>query len=718
MGDKVYYAHSTSNLTKTDWQTLAEHSENVSSLAAKFANDFNAASLGYYAGILHDIGKYSKNFQERLCGSTSPVDHSTAGAREVQNFCNTGLSRLLEYVIAGHHTGLQNYGNCEEGLAARLVKESSKDYFSYSDDLKIKKSVDQCLKLKFDKDYIGFGVEFFTRMLFSCLVDADFIDTEKFYTPNKTSLRGKYSDISTLYEIFNSFMGEKLKNVPFNDLNKTRSKIYSDCIQKSLSEQGVFSLTVPTGGGKTLSSMAFALSHMKKHRLKRVFYVIPYTSIIEQNAGIFKNIFGEENVLEHHSNFNVYNSKKTYSNTCAQKLSLASENWDIPIIVTTNVQFFESLFAEKPSKCRKLHNIANSVIILDEAQMLPTGYLKPCIAALSELVANYGCTVLFCTATQPSLGSLLTHNMSSVNIVDPVLVQSSVFKRVKIDYINEVNDTVLSEAIKKDTSCLCIVNTRLHANDLYSLVQSNASYYHLSARMCPNHRREKLAEIKDKLSKGLPCKVISTQLIEAGVDVDFPVVYRELSGIDSICQAAGRCNREGKLSAGSVKVFKSPIKKFTAAGWVQRTAEIGEMILKTYSDPTSVEAINAYFKKLHMYESLDQKEILKLCEYGAARFEFKFEDISNSFKLIENDMYPIVIPYDAEAIGIIEKLTASEKSLNFIRQLQGYTVTVYEKEFKQMLSKNVIKLVSDKFYILCELNKNYSSDTGLKLSDE
>ncbi|MFA6887533.1 MAG: hypothetical protein WCQ65_11275, partial [Fermentimonas sp.] len=295
---------------------------------------------------------------------------------------------------------------------------------------------------------------------------------------------------------------------------------------------------------------------------------------------------------------------------------------------------------------------------------------------------------------------------------------SSVFKRVKIDYINEVNDTVLSEAIKKDTSCLCIVNTRLHANDLYSLVQSNASYYHLSARMCPNHRREKLAEIKDKLSKGLPCKVISTQLIEAGVDVDFPVVYRELSGIDSICQAAGRCNREGKLSAGSVKVFKSPIKKFTAAGWVQRTAEIGEMILKTYSDPTSVEAINAYFKKLHMYESLDQKEILKLCEYGAARFEFKFEDISNSFKLIENDMYPIVIPYDAEAIGIIEKLTVSEKPLNFTRQLQGYTVTVYEKEFKQMLSKNVIKLVSDKFYILCELNKNYSSDTGLKLSDE
>jgi len=547
----MYYAHSTFNKSQQDWHLLNSHLHEVAKQAADFAEEFNARSMGFTSGLYHDIGKYSKEFQAKLRGENlQTVDHSTAGALALQDVCKPHIAKLLAYTVAGHHTGLQNYGNVETGLASRLFSKSLPDYSAYKTDINTDIEENHAVNLHFDNSHSGFSASFYTRMLYSCLVDADYLDTEKFYSEKKALLRNYTTSISDLYDKLCVHMQEKLKKVDNSSLNTLRSSVYFDCLKAADLPNKMFSLTVPTGGGKTLSSMAFALAHAKKNNMRRVIYVIPYTSIIEQTADVFRSIFGYNNVLEHHSNYDF--SRNMLNDAAISSVQLASENWDLPIVVTTNIQFFESLFANKPSKCRKLHNLANSVIILDEVQMLPTGYIKPSTAALSELVRNYGCSVVLCTATQPSLNKFTTHGLDIKEIVgNPAGLYTSL-KRVKVTYSGEVTVDDLLQRLNKEESYLCIVNTRSLASVLYRKIGSISGNYHLSARMCPAHRREKLNEIKRRLLAGLPCKIISTQLIEAGVDIDLPVVFRELSGIDSICQAAGRCNREGKQTIGNV----------------------------------------------------------------------------------------------------------------------------------------------------------------------
>ncbi len=712
----MFYAHSTKNTDKSDWQLLHDHLKNVATISQEFAHDFNAGELAYTSGLLHDLGKYSPEFQRRLEGTAIHVDHSTAGALEAGKLFQKTYSLLFAYSISGHHGGLLNYGSSESGLCERLLKPDLPDYSFYRQEIVIPDQRMFHINLKSFPSKAGFSISFFTRMLYSCLVDADSLDTEKFSSPEKSSLRERYESFEILGKKFEAYMREKNSGAGDSPINRERKKIFNWCVDAGLLAPSIFTLTVPTGGGKTLSSMAFALEHLKKNNLNRIFYIIPYTSIIEQNAKVFRDIFGSRNVLEHHSNFDPATVKSETGDPVSESLTLATENWDMPVVVTTNVQFFESLFSNKRSRCRKLHNLAKSVIILDEAQMLPTGYLLPCLAALSELVRNYGTTVIICTATQPKLGDFLDESLRPQEIMQSPANLYETFRRVQVTNLGPLSDAELSGLLKEHPRVLCIVNTRNHARKLFDALQDSGNYFHLSARMCPVHRREKIAEIKTLLKEGKDCRVISTQLIEAGVDIDFPVVYRTMTGIDSIAQAAGRCNREGKLPSGEVFVFKSTESYGKATSWQNLVAEVGEMALDGSDDPLSLSTVADYFKRLYHYKEdggLDEKKILPLLEERSQELAFPFEDIANAFRIIEEGTKDVIIPYDENARSKIAELHSAEFPWNYIRELQGYTVSIYPNEFRELERRDAVEIVDDRFYILksCE---DYSDETGLE----
>jgi len=711
----MFYAHTTERPDKSDWQPLITHLTRVADLSASFASDFHAQDLAYIAGILHDIGKYSDKFQRRLEGSPIRVDHSTAGAVEVAKLYPKALSIILQYIIAGHHTGLQNYGSEKSGLCERLKNAILEDYSYYKQEVCIPHKLVDRIPIRPFSHKIGFSVSFFIRMLYSCLVDADSLDTEAVMNPDTSVLRGGYDSKDTLISVFSEHMNKVSSGANQSVINEYRKNILHQCLDKAEFPQGLFTLTVPTGGGKTLSSMAFALKHLSIHNLNRIFYVIPYTSIIEQNAKIFRDIFGERNVLEHHSNFDPVREDEYDYEIKEKRYKLTSENWDIPITVTTNVQFFESLFAHKRSRCRKLHNLSRSVIILDEAQMLPTEFLKPSLQALCELVVNYGSTVVLCTATQPKIGNLIDKNLHITEIMDSPHILYERFKRVMVSHLGKMSDDELIEHLKQHTQMLCIVNTRKHAQLLYEKLSQFGNTYHLSAKMCPVHRRKILDEIRDNLSNGLDCRVISTQLIEAGVDVDFPVVYRAMAGVDSIAQAAGRCNREGKRPVGNVFLFSSIEKHGKPTSWQKKLAEIGEMVLESHADPLSLQAINEFFSRLYFYEGddgLDWKGILKSLEEQVRDFSFPFEDIGQNFTLIETNTRDVIVPYDKMAEDAIENLRTFGFPRSCSRILQGYTVQIYLPDFERLEESGAIETVGERFHILVNPGL-YSEQTGL-----
>ncbi|QSZ68075.1 CRISPR-associated helicase Cas3' [Methanofollis aquaemaris] len=713
----AYYAHTTNNPDKSDWQPLRDHLIHVADLASTFAEDFSAGEFAYAGGLLHDLGKYSPEFQRRLEGTPIGVDHSTAGAREARSRYHPAHSRILEYIITGHHGGLLNYGNSESGLEERLLKSYLPDYSAYRDEVSVPDLNGARVAAQPLQNTIGFTFSFYTRMLYSCLVDADSLDTEAFTSPEKSGLRGRYDPFELLSKKFEDHMNTVQARAEESAINRYRRSILEQCRKKATFPPGMFTLTVPTGGGKTLSSMAFALDHLKQNDLKRIFYVIPYTSIIEQNARVFRNIFGGQNVLEHHSNFDPAKVLPEEDASTEETLRLSSENWDMPIVVTTNVQFFESLFSSKRSRCRKLHNLAKSVIILDEAQMLPTEYLRPCLAALSELVGNYGSTVVICTATQPKLGELLDERLNPVEITDSPEELYEAFRRVQVRNLGDLDDVALSDRLRAHRQVLCIVNTRNHAKKLYDALKDSGACYHLSARMCPAHRSAVLDEIKKQLKAGVECRVISTQLIEAGVDIDFPVVYRAMSGVDSIAQASGRCNREGNLEFGEVYLFRSTEPHGRATSWQRRVAEIGEMTLETTDDPLSLPAVADYFRKLYFYEGddgLDRKKILLSLE-DEGNLRFPFEDVDAAFRIIEAGTKEVIVPYDKNAESVIQELKGTSCPWKVARKLQPYTVSVYAQEFRALEEAGALESIGGQYYVLKD-KERYSEKTGLENS--
>lgn len=712
-----YYAHTVEGAPEERWHLLKDHLAGTAQRAADFAKPFHAEKLGWIAGLLHDIGKYSREFQQRLRGAPLKVDHSTAGAQEaVRLFHSHPIGRILAYVIAGHHSGLPDFGSPvdDSTLAARLRKPVP-DYQSFHyeiagllADLKPSR-----LPVRPNPQSPGFTVQFFVRMLFSCLVDADFLDTEKAVNPKQAERRGAYAQLTELADRLESYLDTRFSNVDNTSINQLRREILNRCRQSASLPRGFYSLTVPTGGGKTLSSLSFALHHAVTHGLQRVIYVIPFTSIIEQNAQVFRAALGDDCVLEHHSNFQ-YTAEKDESSTdyC---LRLASENWDVPVVVTTNVQFFESLFSNKSSKCRKLHNIASSVVVLDEAQMIPTSYLIPCFWALHELVHNYNTTVLLCTATQPSLDGLLPGSTPPHEIAPDPRKLYEAFKRVRVRWIGDIEDEEIARRLLTENQVLCIVNTRNHAASLYERIRGQGSY-HLSARMYPAHRSVKLEQIREVLKQGETCRVVATQLIEAGVDVDFPVVYRAIAGVDSIAQAAGRCNREGRSPTGDVFVFR-PEKRHQPRGWFQRTATVTQMVLRNHDDLLSLDAIDAYFRLLYEFEGggLDEHNIIKRFNDGAKELAFPFREVGETFQIIDSPMVSIVIPRERQCIETLEEVARTGPSLVASRRLQRYVVQVYPHEFLELSRRNAVEVIAEQYVALTDLTL-YDDEVGLSVN--
>jgi len=730
----TYYAHS-NKLGKQYWQTVREHLNNTANIARELGIDAGVAELAYVAAMLHDIGKYSDAFQRRLEGAGFKVDHSTAGAKEARQLFQDDpvhqiMGTILAYCIAGHHSGLLNYGSpidieTDGTLWARLKKEVE-DYQIYKEEIKTEElRLPAYLPIRPITKDCGFSLAFFTRMVYSALVDADFLETEAFMN-SEGKPRGGYDDVSVLKEKLDHSL-DRFKN-PDSPINQQRTETLKNCIAKATEKPGLFTLTVPTGGGKTLSSLAFALHHAALHGMKRIIYVIPYTSIIEQNAAIFKNCLGYSNVLEHHSNFN-WDQKQNYAeaeqaddqtNNAIQKLKLATENWDIPIVVTTNVQFFESLFANRSSRCRKLHNIAKSVIIFDEAQMLPRDYLKPCMYAVYELVKNYSATAILCTATQPSVEQFLPKEAELQELSTDPQSLYRFYKRVQVKHIGIKSDDYLTQQMNANQQTLCIVNTRRHARGLFEKL-NNEGRFHLSTLMCPAHRKRTIAKIKETLCTKKPCRVISTQIMEAGIDIDFPVGFRAISGLDSIIQAAGRVNREGKQSEGTLYVFEpdSAFVKRTPA-YIRQGAEVARNILRNYADPVCMEAIHDYYELLYDLkgkEDFDKKNIFHCFEKGdPSNLNFDFKTASEKFRLIENNTASIVIQYDQTAISLLDKARISDFPLSFSRELQPYTVNIYQNEFNALQAKGLIDLYGDAYAVLNDMGY-YNAETGLQIPE-
>jgi CRISPR-associated endonuclease/helicase Cas3 len=549
-------------------------------------------------------------------------------------------------------------------------------------------------------------------MLYSCLVDADFIDTESFMDPQRGQHRLGYRTLQELGTVFFDSLGEMRRAAPPSLVNQHRELVYGQCLAAAEKDMGLFSLTVPTGGGKTLSSMSFALKHALRYGLSRVIYVIPYTSIIEQNAAVFRSMFGDDSVLEHHSNFEP--DDEDY------RSRLASENWDAPIIVTTNVQFFESLFANRSSRCRKLHNITNSVVILDEVQTLPAAYLLPCLEALKELVSMYKASVVLCSATQPAVQYRPDFKKGLVGVTEIIsnpqkLAQD--LKRTDVRVAGRLSDAELASRLAEYEQVLCIVNTRRHARDLYRAMQTMEGLIHLSALMCPVHRSQKLKEIRERLDKRIACRVISTQLVEAGVDIDFPVVFRSLAGIDSIAQAAGRCNREGRLDRGQVFVFTP--EAGIPPGHFRQTAQTAESVIRRHAqDVLSLAAIEDYFKNYYWMkgDGLDEEGILALLRAGVQKGDFPFKTVAEKFHLIKEEAKPVVIPFDDHARSIINALRHSEYPTAFARKLQRYTVSVYPHEWNRLLAAGSIEIMAGIFPVLTD-NVLYDEELGLCADD-
>ena len=686
-------------------QLLKDHLAGTAALAADFASPFGAQDCARRIGLLHDIGKYSAEGQKRIRGDGSSVDHSTAGAKEAAKL----RDRYAAYCIAGHHSGIPNGGskssdnNSMPTLAGRLKKRVP-DYGRWKTEITPGKISMPVLRIA---NELGFTASFFVRMLYSCLVDADWLDTEHFMS-DKNIQRGNPVRPGDLLEKLEQYIS-RWEN-PATPIHQKRNEILSYCLKKANFPKGAFRLTVPTGGGKTVSSFAFALRHAVQNHMDRVIYVMPYLSVIEQNAKVFKDIIGEENVLEHHSDISYDDPDENTPNP----KRLATENWDAPVIVTTNVQFFESLFANKSSKCRKLHNIANSVLIFDEAQMFPPGYLIPCVKAIAELVENYGCTAVLCTATQPSLRKFFPKGVPVIEICEHLDHLFSFFHRVRFNLLGELNDWELSRRLNSLSQVLCIVNTRRQAYKIFERLEEEGRY-HLSAWMCPSHREKILAEIRSRLACGKPCRVVSTSLIEAGVDVDFPAVYRAYAGLDSIIQAAGRCNREGNFPAEEsiVSVFQ-PETQYKTPPSLKRQAEVGKMISQKWGSVESPEAIRAYFDTLFRLEGdfLDSKQIVEKLDAGVPECSFPFADIAQDFSIVEEDTIPVLIPFPGKAEDCAARLRTGEFSRGLLREVGPYCVNIPRKYAGELERCGTIERIDREIAILSDLAR-YSDETGL-----
>ncbi|MFY9825570.1 MAG: CRISPR-associated endonuclease Cas3'' [Thermoanaerobaculia bacterium] len=728
----ILFAHSLAGHRESEWEELEAHLNAVAVRAGEFAAAFDAGEWGRLAGLWHDLGKAQKKFQERLRGSGESVEHAGVGAALAHSKDRVaGLP--LAFAIAGHHAGLADLASSVEGgpkpLQLRLKENGP-----------LLSEVRQALPANLlaaplpplperiiadpDRNARLRSLELWTRFLFSSLVDADFLATEKFYSPERRTQVEDCDDIPTLRQRLDDYLAGLAADLSeerrISLVNRKRAEVLAACREKAEDERGVFSLSVPTGGGKTLSAMAFALRHAERWKLRRVIVAIPFTTIIEQNAEVYADALGKRNVLEHHSALDplAAEERNREAELCRR---LAAENWDAPIVVTTNVQLFESLFANSPSRCRKLHRIARSVIVLDEAQTLPIPYLLTVLEALRELVASYGCSVVLTTATQPALARRdnLPQGFAVVHEIVPAPTElARDLKRVRPAWPAPGEPPLpyaeLARRLLSRERVLAVVHLRRDARTLAELLPLEGSF-HLSALMCPAHRSAKLAEIRERLKTDTPCRLVSTQLIEAGVDVDFPVVYRCLGGLDSLAQAAGRCNREGRLlpELGEVVFFRAETKP--PPGILRKGLEVVEEMLVERGgtvDLDDPETYELYFRKLYFRCEKDPEGI------QALREGLCFASIARKLRLIEDASEAIVVPHGkAEERLAVLRRQGPDRLL--LRSLQPFTINIRRQTVSKLMNAGALEAVVDGVNALAPAFWHlYDDRLGLVVDDE
>ena len=709
-------------------QTLQEHLTGTSVLSESFASVFGASGWGKQAGLWHDLGKYTadefqpyiRNASGMTGESKMPMnkpDHSTAGAiwaKMKLPHCYPPLS----YCIAGHHSGLLDWvSDGDANMSRRYQKESCCEEMQKDAPVEI---LEELLPLETpalsdpEKEF-----HLWIRMLFSCLVDADYLDTEQFMNSGQAERRGKYDSLLELKERFDAYMDELSVKAPPSFINEKRASILSRCREKAKDVPGFFSLTVPTGGGKTLASMAWALDHAVRYKKDRIIVVIPYTSIIVQTAAVLRKIFGEENVVEHHSHLQVDRLDERSASL------LATENWDAPIVVTTNVQFFESLYACRSSRCRKLHNICNSIVILDEAQMLPVEFLRPVLDVLQGLQSAFKASVLLTTATLPVFSGRIGTGQDAFNGLKSQVEEITsahenlfeAFKRVELHWPESTTTfDDLADELTGYECVLCIVNTRKEARELYQRMPKGT--LHLSRMMCSAHIMKVIKLIKEKLKNNEPVRVISTQLVEAGVDIDFPVVYRAFAGLDSVIQAAGRCNREGKLNhTGQLgQVFVFHLENTLLRGLMGKGAGALRELLRV-SDRTDLfdPAVMARYFTLFYGDcnTFDKADIKGLLYKGFAEMNFMFATAAEKFCLIDDKNSVSILVNYGDGADLIRELKEKGPEFWLLRKLQQYSVSVKKWDFEELARSG--KVIEYSGVFILEDPSSYDPQAGLVL---
>jgi len=716
-----YYAHTavspdgTNDPNEERWQLLSTHLSNVASLAKQFAAPLNLTEEAGLAGLLHDLGKYSKRFQQRLHNPAivHGINHWAAG---------TALAAKLNawsvaFATDGHHAGIPALNESDNGLSLRTTVQSFNDAIhrleltgqcpESLEELLGRFALDRLIMPSFSASPIRdkFAESFRSRMIFSCLVDADFLDTEKHFSPWQVDERivpGLQPERA--WEILKKHLAAKSCTGPVNALRK---QLLGDCLNAAEKPPGLFTLTAPTGSGKTLSSLAFALQHIIHHnaklglddprRFRRIIVVIPYTSIIEQTARVyreelFESVFGQDYVLEHHSNVAPRERKEDRGRDAEEdrlrRARFAAENWASPVVVTTNVQFFESLFSNRPSDCRKLHNIGRSVVLFDEVQTLPPRLVPSLLSGVRLLTRDYGVTAVFMTATQPAFASAsgaLPYDWKPEPISTNESELAEALRRTKIQ-LPRPNETFswadIAEKLTDEPQSLCVVNTTKDARELFGLlrgIQPDGAF-HLSARMCPAHRQETLKVIRNQLANGNRCRLVSTQLIEAGVDVDFPIAYRAFGPLDSIIQTAGRCNREGRHAEPCPVIVFRPTEARLPRGAYQLATAKTEEFLARHPDAQlhQPEIYQKYFAEFYKLVGPEKAEADKVFKFST---DLNFPAAAEACQLVGNETRAVLVKWKrgkelAEKLEHEKHLTAAE-----CREAQRYSVNLYQTEF-------------------------------------
>ena len=733
-------------------QSIEEHCLNVARLARELIyedeDSYGLKDLAYNAGLLHDFGKYRPDFQRYILaasganqsGKVPPkAPHAIVGAIEARRlFDDPMIADTLAYCISGHHRGLYDHNEMER----RLRHGEHKRWCDACEKLSEKESLGTT-----DCDDVGepYDLQMAIRMLFSALVDADRLDTEQFMTPDLSAerlrIKGNYASLCTLRERLRA-KTESFSSAPDTPVNRARAYFLESCRTHGAgSDPGIYTLSLPTGAGKTISSMAWALEMAIRNHHDRIIYVIPYTSIITQTAMVFREIFGKENILEHHSEVVVeQQTEDDNSDEQMSRLKFLTENWDAPIILTTNVQFFESLFASKPAKCRKVHSIANSVIVMDEVQALPEGFLSPILSAIDTLSEAFHCSILCCSATQPVYDEDLNSPDDGSDYYTPLDTRGDLVPREakyfvpfdRVDYHLEpqtVTSQELADRLATEHSVLCVVNSRKDAGQVYralrDLPQVNADeVIHLSRSMCSAHLRRAIKAIKERMREGKPTKVISTQLIEAGVDLDFPCVWRAHSGLGSIIQAGGRCNREGKMERrGQVFVF-SLADGSRPFGNIARGCNATKMLLHKLSnkitDPTDPEVIAKYYR-LYFKDipDFDTEGIEKNLTEDPE--DINFESAAERFKLIDDEgTFPVIVPYMEEGKALVRKIRNHEiLTREDYHRMQEYSVSLRQGDYSTLLGHGNIEQIpwGEDFISVLVDDNCYDSVAGVVISN-